>query len=51
METSLVVMEEMLAARGFMLVNLGYPSTEATVEELFDRLSDPSPAVGAQQAA
>ena len=28
------VMEEMLGASGFRVVNLGYPSTEATVEEL-----------------
>ena len=33
-ETSLLVMEEMLGAAGFRVVNLGYPSTEATIEEL-----------------
>lgn len=33
-ETSLVVMEEMLGAAGFRVVNLGYPSTDATVEDL-----------------
>lgn len=33
-EASLVVMEEMLGAAGFRVVNLGYPSTEATVEAL-----------------
>jgi pimeloyl-ACP methyl ester carboxylesterase len=35
-ETSLVVMEEMLAAAGFRLVNQGYPSTETTIEDLMD---------------
>jgi len=33
-EASLVVMEEMLGAAGFRVVNLGYPSTEASIEEL-----------------
>ena len=33
-EASLLVMEEMLGAAGFRVVNLGYPSTEATIEEL-----------------
>jgi pimeloyl-ACP methyl ester carboxylesterase len=33
-ETSFLVMEEMLGAAGFRVVNLGYPSTEATVEGL-----------------
>jgi pimeloyl-ACP methyl ester carboxylesterase len=33
-EASLVVMQEMLGAAGFRVVNLGYPSTEATVEAL-----------------
>ena len=32
--TSLVVMEEMLGAAGYQVVNDGYPSTEATVEGL-----------------
>ena len=35
-ETSLLVMEEMLGAAGFRLVNLGYPSTETTIEGLMD---------------
>jgi len=38
-ETSLLVMEDMLTARGFRLVNLGYPSTEATVEDLLKHVS------------
>jgi pimeloyl-ACP methyl ester carboxylesterase len=33
-EASLVVMEEMLGAAGFRVVNLGYPSTEASIEAL-----------------
>lgn len=33
---SLVVMEEMLTATGFHVVNIDYPSTEATIEELLD---------------
>jgi hypothetical protein len=35
-ETSLLVMEEMLSAAGFRLVNMGYPSTETTIEGLMD---------------
>ena len=31
---SLTVMEEMLAAAGYRVVNIGYPSTDATVEDL-----------------
>ena len=33
-EASLTVMEEMLAAAGYRVVNTGYPSTDATVENL-----------------
>ncbi len=33
-ENSLFVMEEMLAADGFRVVNLGYPSTEASIADL-----------------
>lgn len=33
-ETSFLVMEEMLSAAGYTVVNLGYPSTERTIEEL-----------------
>ncbi len=33
-EASLLVMEEMLGGAGFRVVNLGYPSTEASIEEL-----------------
>jgi pimeloyl-ACP methyl ester carboxylesterase len=36
---SFTVMEEMLGAAGFRVVNLGYPSTEATVEALVDSVS------------
>lgn len=38
-ETSLLVMEEMLAAAGFRLVNRGYPSTETTIEGLLDHVT------------
>ena len=38
-ETSFLVMEEVLAASGFQVVNLGYPSTEATVEDLLDHVT------------
>jgi pimeloyl-ACP methyl ester carboxylesterase len=33
-------MEEMLAAAGFRAVNLGYPSTETTIEGLLDHVSE-----------
>jgi pimeloyl-ACP methyl ester carboxylesterase len=39
-DASFFVMEEMLAAAGFDVVNEGYPSTEATVEQLLDHVSD-----------
>lgn len=35
-ESSFLVMEEVLGAQGFRVVNDGYPSTEATVEGLLD---------------
>lgn len=37
---SLTVMEEVLAAAGYRVVNLGYPSTEATVEDLLGHVSE-----------
>lgn len=43
-QASLVMMEEMLDAAGFHVVNTDYPSTEATIEGLLDYLRD---AVGA----
>ncbi len=45
-ETSLVVMEEMLAASGFRLVNLGYPSTETTIDGLMDYVGEAVAACG-----
>lgn len=38
-EASLTVMEEVLGAAGYRVVNLGYPSTEATVGELLDHVA------------
>lgn len=38
-EASLTVMEEVLGGAGYRVVNLGYPSTEATVEDLLDHVS------------
>jgi pimeloyl-ACP methyl ester carboxylesterase len=45
-ETSFVVMEEMLGAAGFRVVNLGYPSTEATVEGLLGHVTEAVVACG-----
>ena len=45
-ETSFVVMEEMLGAAGFRVVNLGYPSTEATVEGLLGHVTEAVAACG-----
>ena len=39
-ETSLLVMEEMLSAAGFRLVNKGYPSTETTIDGLMDHVTE-----------
>ncbi len=39
-EASLTVMEEMLAADGYRVVNIGYPSTEATVEDLLGYVTE-----------
>lgn len=39
-EASLTVMEELLAASGYRVVNIGYPSTEATVEDLLGYVTD-----------
>jgi pimeloyl-ACP methyl ester carboxylesterase len=36
---SLLLMEEMLAAQGFRVVNEGYPSTEMTIEGLLDHVT------------
>lgn len=38
-EASFTVMEELLAGAGYRVVNLGYPSTEGTVEELLDHVT------------
>jgi pimeloyl-ACP methyl ester carboxylesterase len=38
-ETSLLVMEEMLEASGFRVVNLGYPSTDMSVEGLLEHVT------------
>ncbi len=38
-ESSFLVMEEVLAAQGFRVVNDGYPSTEASVDGLIDYVS------------
>lgn len=45
-EASLVVMEEMLESAGFRLVNLGYPSTETTIEGLLDHVTEAVAACG-----
>lgn len=37
---SLMVMEEMLGAAGYQVVNLGYPSTKTSVENLLQHVSD-----------
>ena len=39
-EASLTVMEEVLAAAGYRVVNIGYPSTDATVEALLGHVSE-----------
>jgi triacylglycerol lipase len=36
---SFLLMEQMLDAAGYRVINLGYPSTDATVEELLDHVS------------
>ena len=48
-EASFLVMEEMLGAVGFRVVNLGYPSTEATVEDLLDHVDAAVEACGADR--
>lgn len=40
--TSLWVMEEVLEAEGFQVVNLGYPSTQGTIEELSAAAIEPA---------
>ena len=45
-EASLLVMEEALGAAGFRVVNLGYPSQEASVEGLLDYVSEAVAACG-----
>ena len=49
--TSLVVMEEMLDAAGFRVVNTGYPSTDATVEGLLDFVTDAVAECGAERVS
>jgi pimeloyl-ACP methyl ester carboxylesterase len=45
-ENSLWVMEEMLAADGYRVVNHGYPSTEMSIAALLDHVSDAVAACG-----
>ncbi|TPE48310.1 alpha/beta fold hydrolase [Amaricoccus solimangrovi] len=47
--SSFLVMEEALDAYGFTVVNNGYPSTEATVERMFDYVSAAVKECGAQK--
>jgi len=44
--SSLLVMEELLGAAGFQVVNLGYPSTEASIESFVDDVSNAVAACG-----
>ena len=44
--TSFLVMEEMLAASGYRVVNRGYPSTEMTIEEMLGYATDAVAACG-----
>lgn len=48
-ETSLVVIEQMLVAAGFDLVNEGYPSKATTVDGLLDNVTDSVEACGEQE--
>lgn len=48
-EASLTVMEEVLGAAGYRVVNLGYPSTEATVEELLGHVDTAVAACGSDR--
>ena len=48
-DASLLVMEEALAASGLRVVNLGYPSTEMTVEALLGYVTDAVEACGADR--
>jgi pimeloyl-ACP methyl ester carboxylesterase len=48
-EASFLLMEEMLGAAGFTVVNLGYPSTEATVEGLLEHVDASVEACGADR--
>jgi len=43
---SLALMEEMLAATGFRIINMDYPSTEATIEQLLDYVDEAVDACG-----
>jgi pimeloyl-ACP methyl ester carboxylesterase len=45
-ESSFAVMEEVLAAAGFQVVNDGYPSTEGTVEDVFGNVGEAVAACG-----
>jgi pimeloyl-ACP methyl ester carboxylesterase len=45
-EASLLVMEEALGVSGYRVVNLGYPSQEATVDGLLDYVTDAVAACG-----
>ena len=45
-ESSLIVMEEMLGAAGFQVVNIGYPSTEGTIDTLVGHAEDAAEACG-----
>ncbi|MFT3972731.1 MAG: alpha/beta fold hydrolase [Amaricoccus sp.] len=48
-ENSLWIMEEMLAADGYRVVNRGYPSTEMPIEELLDHVTDAVKACGSDR--
>lgn len=48
-EASFLLIEEMLGAVGFKVVNLGYPSTEATVEDLLEHVDASVEACGADR--
>lgn len=47
--SSFLVMQEALEAYGYQVVNNGYPSTEATIEEMFDHVSRAVAECGAQK--
>ena len=48
-ETSLVVLEQMLGAAGYRLINMGYPSTETSVQGLLGYVSEAVAECGDEQ--